>query len=63
MPQVTVHPRTLWKEITITGLPPRPAYVQTSIEGSLTVDMDEEFTVYVPDDETIAPTHGVFPKS
>ena len=47
-------PRTLWKEITITGLPPRPAYVQTSIEGSLTVDMDEEFTVYVPDDETIA---------
>ena len=47
-------PRTLWKEITITGLPPRPAYVQTSITGSLTVDMDEEFSVYVPDDETIA---------
>lgn len=47
-------PRTLWKAITITGLPPRPAYVQTSIEGSLTVDMDEEFSVYVPDDEAIA---------
>lgn len=47
-------PRTLWKAITITGLPPRPAYVQTSIAGSLTVDAGEEFAVYVPDDDQIA---------
>ena len=47
-------PRTLWKEITVTGLPPRPAYVQTSIVGSLTVDLDEEFAVYVPEDDQVA---------
>lgn len=46
-------PRTLWKSITITGLPPRPAYVQSSIVGSLTVDTDEEFTVYVPEDDQV----------
>ncbi len=46
--------RTLWKEITVTGLPPRPAYVQTSIVGSLTVDLDEEFAVYVPEDDQVA---------
>ena len=50
----TSTPRTLWKEIVITGLPPRPAYVQSSIVGSLTVDLDEEFSVYVPDDEQVA---------
>ena len=47
-------PRTLWKEITVTGLPPRPAYVQTSIVGSLAVDLDEEFAVYVPEDDQVA---------
>lgn len=56
------YPRTLWKQITVTGLPPRPAYVQSSIKGSLTVDPNEEFALYVPQDDQVAAYEWTVPE-
>lgn len=47
------YARTLWKDINIQGLPAEPAFVKTSIVGSLTVEKDEVFEFYVPSDNQI----------
>ncbi len=44
------YARTLWKDITITPVPPVLNYVKTSIEGSQVVEADTEFSIYVPED-------------
>lgn len=47
-------PRTLWRDIAITGLPPQPDYIQISVKGSLTVDKDEIFTFNAEENESVA---------
>ncbi len=46
------YSRTLWKDITITPIPPVLNYVKTSIEGSQVIEADTEFLIYVPEDVT-----------
>ena len=57
------YARTLWKDINVQGLPVEPAFVKTSIVGSLTVDMGETFDFYVTDDNQIVSYEWTVPEN
>ena len=61
--QGTGYARTLWKDISVQGLPEEPSFVKTSIVGSMTVEADETFDIYVTEDNQIISYEWTVPEN